>query len=206
MLHLEAIQPHTLGLLKRLMQDTFLKRFYLVGGTALALHYGHRISDDIDLFTDDDYELTALKAYVQKIYEADIYSETSIGIRCLIQNVKTDFLNYPYKTLHSPAVAEEIRMMTVPDIAAMKLAAINNRGAKRDFYDLYFLLHHYDLKELVSFFSLKFKITSLFSLYMSLTYFDDAEQDNSPVLLKDKQLTWPQIKKHIKQKVHEQVK
>ena len=206
MLHLEAIQPHTLGLLKKMMQDEFLKRFYLVGGTALALHYGHRTSEDIDLFTNEDYELTELKAYIQNTFKADIYFETSIGIRCMIQNVKTDFLNYPYQPLQPPSVTDEIRMMTVPDIAAMKLAAINNRGAKRDFYDLYFLLQEYDLKELVNFFSDKYKITSLFSLYMSLTYFDDAEQDNFPVLLKDKQLSWPQIKKFIEQKVHEQVR
>lgn len=206
MLYLEAIQPHTLGLLKKLMQDQFLSRFYLVGGTALALHFGHRVSDDIDLFTNENYELTTLKAHLQKTFTADIYFETTVGIRCIIRNVKTDFLNYPYLLLQPPVTIAEMRMMTVPDIAAMKLAAINNRGAKRDFYDLYFLLHQYELKEMVNFFSEKYKITSLFSLYMSLTYFEDAENENAPILLKDKNLTWPQVKKFIEQKVHEQLK
>jgi predicted nucleotidyltransferase component of viral defense system len=205
MLHLEAIQPDALGVLKKIMQDDYLKRFYLVGGTALALYYGHRISNDIDLFTDQHYELLELKAYVQKIFNADIYSESSIGIRCLIENIKTDFLNYPYQPIEPISFYNGYRLMTIPDISAMKLAAINNRGAKRDFYDLYFLFQHYSLQQLVEFFSRKYNITSLFSLYMSLTYFDDAEKDGDPILLINKNLTWSQVKKFIVQKVREQV-
>jgi predicted nucleotidyltransferase component of viral defense system len=189
-----------------MMQDTYLDKFCLVGGTALALRYGHRLSDDLDLFTYQHYNLTELKAYLQKKFDTDIYSESSIGIRCMIENIKIDFLNYPYAPIEENEIIDGIRMMKVPDIAAMKLGAINNRGAKRDFYDLYFLLQHYPLQQLIDFFSKKYKITSLLSLYMSLTYFEDAEQDNSPVLLKNKNLTWPQIKKFIEQKVHEAVK
>ncbi len=188
------------------MGDSYLNNFCLVGGTALALYYGHRISEDIDLFSQQDYDLTALKAHVQKNFGADIYFETSIGIRCMIDNVKTDFLNYPYPPIDKAVTNDGIRLLKVPDIAAMKLAAINNRGAKRDFYDLYFLLQHYSLRQLVEFFAKKFKITSLFSLYMSLTYFNDAEIEAEPILIKDKNLGWPQVKKFIEQKVHEVVK
>jgi predicted nucleotidyltransferase component of viral defense system len=201
MLYLESIQPGTLGILKKLMQDDFLKRFYLVGGTALALHLGHRISEDIDLFTDDHYELTELKAYLQKEYQADIYSESTIGIRCLIEGIKTDFLNYPYPAIEPVQIIQDLRFMAIPDIAAMKLAAINNRGAKRDFFDLYFLCRQFRLPQLIDFFTRKYKITSLFPLYTSLTYFDDAEKDTDPVLLKEKNLTWNQVKNFITQKV-----
>ncbi len=66
MLHLEAVQPGTLGLLKSIMQNPYLKNFNLVGGTALALQLGHRISEDIDLFTSTPYELVELKDHIQK--------------------------------------------------------------------------------------------------------------------------------------------
>ena len=102
------------------MQDNFLKDFNLVGGTALALHLGHRISEDIDLFTSNPYELSVLKKHIQKKYDADIYGETSIGIRCYINAIKTDFLNYPYPSIENSVVKEEIRMLQIPDIAAMK--------------------------------------------------------------------------------------
>lgn len=206
MLHLETVQPGTLGLLKLLMQDDYLKDFNLVGGTALALHLGHRMSDDIDLFTSSQYPLVYLKDYIQKNFSADVYAETPIGLRCYIQKVKTDFLNYPYPPMDETVTTEGIRMLQVPDIAAMKLSAINNRGAKRDFYDLYFLLHEFSLDELVKFFKKKYKISDSFSLLRSLSYFDDAEKDTDPVLLSGKKPTWHQVKKFIVVKVNEYVR
>jgi predicted nucleotidyltransferase component of viral defense system len=188
------------------MQDAYLKDFNLVGGTALALHLGHRMSDDIDLFTSNQYELVSLKDYIQKNFSADVYAETSIGLRCYIQKIKTDFLNYPYPPMEKTVTNDGIRMLQVADIAAMKLSAINNRGAKRDFYDLYFLLHEYNLDELVKFFTKKYKISDPFSLLRSLSYFDDAEKDTDPVLLSSKKLNWPQVKKFIVEKVNEYVR
>lgn len=205
MLHLETIKPSTLGLLKSLMNDAYLKEFNLVGGTALALHLGHRISEDLDMFTSKPFELVTLKDYIQKKYSADVYAETSIGLRCFIKDVKTDFLNYPYPPLSEAITIDGLRMLQVPDIASMKLSAINSRGAKRDFYDLYFLLHQYTLQELVKFFMAKYKMSDPFSLIRSLTYFGDAEKDPNPILLTNKKLTWPQVKKFILKKVNEYV-
>ncbi|MFM7853523.1 MAG: nucleotidyl transferase AbiEii/AbiGii toxin family protein [Flammeovirgaceae bacterium] len=192
-----------MGLLKSLMNDDYLRDFNLVGGTALALHLGHRMSDDIDLFTSQSYELVSLKDYIQRKFSADVYAETSIGLRCYIQRVKTDFLNYPYAPLQPPVTVEGIRMLQVPDIASMKLSAINNRSAKRDFYDLYFLLQTYSLENLIKFFLTKYKINDPFSLIRSLTYFDDAEKDIDPVLILKKDLTWLKVKKFIGTKVNE---
>jgi predicted nucleotidyltransferase component of viral defense system len=179
------------------MQDSFLGNFYLVGGTALALHFGHRISEDIDLFSDSAYQLLELKNHIQNKYEADVYGESTIGLRCYIQEVKTDFLNYPYPVMTKPKYVDGLRILTVPDIAAMKIAAINNRGAKRDFYDLYFLLDNFKMQELVGFFSKKYKVQNLFSIYRSLTYYEDAEADADPVLLLNKSLTWEMVKERL---------
>ena len=205
MLHLEAVQPSTLGLLKLLMSDPYLKDFNLVGGTALALNIGHRISEDIDLFTDKHYELISLKDHIQKKYSADVYGETSIGLRCYINKIKADFLNYPYALLEDSTTIEGIRLLQLSDIAAMKLSAISNRGAKRDFYDLYFLLHQFSLNDLTKFYLTKYKMKDPFSLLRSLTYFDDAEKDTDPVLISKAKLTWVQVKKFIQKKINQQV-
>ncbi len=206
MLHLEAVQPGTLGLLKSLMNDPYLKDFNLVGGTALALHIGHRISEDIDLFTSNAYDLLPLKDHIQKKYSADVYAETSIGLRCYIQKIKTDFLNYPYPPIEDAVSIEGIRLLQLPDIACMKLSAIHNRGAKRDFYDLYFLLQQFNLRELTKLYLKKYKMSDPFSLYRSLTYFDDAENDLDPVLIGESKLKWEQVKKSIEKKIHNEVR
>ena len=81
------------------------------------------------------------------------------------------------------------------DIAAMKLAAITGRGTKKDFIDLYFLLKQYSLSEIVSFYKNKYADGSVFLVMKSLTYFDDADREQPPVMLK--QISWTKAKKAI---------
>ena len=81
-----------------------------------------------------------------------------------------------------------------------------NRRAKKDFYDLYYILQYYNLDQLAELYKNKFKVADILPLLKSLLYFGDAENELPPDLLKDKQLTWPQVKKFIVQQVKEQVK
>lgn len=82
------------------------------------------------------------------------------------------------------------------DIACMKVDAIMGRGRKKDFYDLYFLLKHFSLMEIMKWYSEMFQHTTLFHVYKSLTWFEDADQDGD-IELFEKKHTWDKVKKAI---------
>ena len=208
MLQYSAIDKGTLELLKSLMQQDFLSDFNLVGGTALALHIGHRISIDIDLFTDKEFNPGEMRAQLEQKYKLADVVENKAGLTQKIeypQNsnnfVKVDVVKYPYKLINPPITSEDIRLLSKEDIIPMKFAAVANRGSKKDFYDIYFLLHQYTLNEMVSFFEKKFSNYNNFYVIKSLTYFEDAEKDLNPKVLE--KCTWDEVKQFIQSKVQE---
>ena len=96
---------------------------------------------------------------------------------------------------------DSIRLLSIDDIIPMKLSAIANRGVKKDFYDLYFLLEQRSLEEMLNLFQTKFSDINQFHIIKSLTYFEDAESNPNPHTLKD--LTWQEVKNKIIQTVNE---
>ena len=90
---------------------------------------------------------------------------------------------------------DTLRLAGVEDIAAMKLAAITNRGTKKDFIDLYFLLKQYGLEELLDFYKNKYHDGSIFLVIKSLSYFDDAEEEAMPDMCVA--IKWKDVKDHI---------
>ena len=111
-----------------------------------------------------------------------------------------DIVHYPHPLIRDIDFIDEIRMYSDEDIIAMKLNAILGRGKKKDFWDLYELLHHYSFKEMISFHEQKFPEQNLLiSIPQAITYFEDAEESEEPISLKGQ--TWDEIKKFIRQKV-----
>lgn len=200
MLHRKAVLPATLELLTEIMSKDALSDFYLAGGTALALQIGHRISVDLDLFGNRPF------APQDILYELEDYKPVSImaqskNILILnVKGVKVDFVNYKYPLIMDPIEMDGLRLLSVQDIAAMKLSAIAGRGRKRDFYDLFFLLQLFSLDELIAFYLKKYEEGSELMLARSLVYFDDAEEDDDPRLLQSG-LNWDSIKRKILQEV-----
>ena len=86
-------------------------------------------------------------------------------------------------------------MKTIRDIACMKLAALSGRGAKKDFYDIYFLLQMFPLEVMLEWFKQKTGQTTVIHIIRSLGYFDEAEDSATPELLKP--VTWTKVKKTI---------
>jgi predicted nucleotidyltransferase component of viral defense system len=206
MLHLETVSSSTLGLLKNLQSIKQLSGMRLVGGTSLALQKGHRISEDLDLFgfnikEDNVSVLAALKAEGLKI---DIRKQTSNMLIMMIENVKVDMVNYPYPWIDKAISESEITLAGKKDIAAMKLSAITNRGTKKDFVDLFYLLNDFTLSEMIGFYNHKYPDASLFMLLKSLNFFDDAEENEMPTML-DNSFTWEQMKTKIEKEVLEQI-
>jgi len=200
MLQTRTIEPGTLELLKKLMSIPFLDSFYLVGGTALALQFGHRMSIDIDLFTQDDFDNNHLIEILSKSFDISIEFENKNMVITYINNIKVDFVKMGYPILFEPLLIENIRMLDIRDIAAMKLKAIAQRGSKKDFFDIYFFLQQMKIESMLQLFKRKFEQHELFYIIKSLTYFNDAENDADPVLF-DKDITWAKVKTLINEKV-----
>ena len=195
MLHLETIEPKTLELLKRLQVLPIFENSRLVGGTALALQLGHRKSIDLDIFG-------TINASPEEIQDACAYagsleiSKTSKNINIYwVDGIKVDCVNYPYEWLEESEVLGGVRLATISDIAAMKISAIINRGTKKDFIDLFFLLKEMSLNHILDLYDQKYSDGSRFIAIKSLTYFEDAESDPMPYMFSD--VTWEEVKNSI---------
>jgi len=197
MLQFDALRPDTLDVLKLVMAEPTLKDFTLAGGTALALLYGHRISEDIDLFDWEKFDVDYLLNDLSSKINIDIKLKTPIGAHIFINKVKTDLVYFPIRPIRKRIEIEGIRLLNDEDIAAMKLNAFANRGARKDFYDLYFLLQKFNINKLIELFKEKFKTQDVFGLTRSLTYFEEAETENDVILLREKSLTWQDVKQRI---------
>ena len=118
-----------------------------------------------------------------------------------IDGVKVDFVTYTAPWLDPPVEEDCVRLAGLRDIAAMKLFAIANRGTRKDFVDIHFLLSRFRLAEMVAFFRAKYPDASLFPVFRSLVYFDDAETDFPPSMLVP--FNWDQAKSDLRAAVEE---
>lgn len=197
MLYTSTVEPYTLGLLKRLMAEEELNNFNLVGGTALSLQIGHRKSIDLDFFTTEDFEAQEILSFLQSAsYEVQVLVLKKQTLIVNIENIKVDFIRFRYPFAHKVNVVDGIRLAHVQDIACMKIDAIVGRGRKKDFYDLYFLLKQFTLLELMNCYSQMFQHSTLFHVYKSLIWFEDADLDGD-INAMNKKETWEKAKKTI---------
>ena len=199
MLHYETIDTPTLELLKQLMQIPALENLRLVGGTGLALQKGHRKSVDIDLFGAIDADEVELMNSLSVFNDLKTSQQTKNIKVFSINNIKTDIVNYPYPWLFPVIETNGIRLADIRDVAAMKVAAITNRGTKKDFIDLYFLLKDFTVGDIVNFYLTKYNDGSEFLALRSLVYFSDAESDLMPEMLMPAE--WESVKLQIKNEV-----
>ncbi|MDD4460386.1 MAG: nucleotidyl transferase AbiEii/AbiGii toxin family protein [Proteiniphilum sp.] len=199
MLHMETVESDTLDLVKRIQALPVLSETRLVGGTALALQLGHRLSIDLDFFgTWQDRNLQpALESC-----GAVIRTGGSGRLQFYeIDKVKVDFVTYECPWLRNPVVEDEIRMAHIEDIAAMKLEAVTSRGKKKDFMDIAFLLDQFDIRRMLDLYQKKYPSGLMLLVLRSLVYFDDAEDDPMPMMLKP--LDWETTKERIRQAVRQ---
>ena len=200
MLSYSTVEPNTLALLKSLMEENAFSDMRLVGGTALALQYGHRQSIDLDFFGELSCDIEDTKAVLSKHGQVTILKETETIRIYIVNNIKVDFVHYNcYPWIEEAIVEDGIRLASAKDIAAMKINAIEGRGTRKDFVDIYFLLKHFTLSEIISFYKEKYPNYSDFRALMSLTYFEDAEQQPMPRML-DKTV-WTDMQQKILEEV-----
>lgn len=199
MLSYKTVESNTLELLKKLTKEPFLAKTRLVGGTALALQYGHRMSIDLDFFGIIEEDSIAIKEVLSNIGKTSVFKETTNIKIYTVNGIKVDFVNYKYPWIDTIIEKDGLRLASPKDIAAMKINAIEGRGTKKDFIDMYFLLKHYSLEEILIFYAKKYPENSQFRALMSLSYFEDAEKELMPKMFSS--IEWEEMKDFILDKV-----
>ena len=187
------------------MSMPVLEGHALVGGTALALRYGHRMSVDLDLFG-STYEHDLLKEALHHEFGSAFHYEPgrgrAIGLFCYVDGVKVDIVKYPHARISAIEQHGAIRMYADEDIGAMKIQALLGRGKKKDFWDLHTLLQHHDLNKIMDWHRTKYPDQLLaISIPSAITYFTDAEDSEDPISLQGQ--TWEGVKASIQRSVRD---
>lgn len=204
MLHTETVAETTLDILNRLLSLPDLATFGLVGGTNLSLRFGHRISVDLDLFTAQPFDLSAVQEAIRAVFPRAIgLSARKQTLLLIIEQVKVDLLLHDYPHLQPIEVVNGIRLVSLPDVIAMKLGAVAGRGAKKDFWDIDRLLRQYTLAEMIQFYTQKYPRSDPGQVVRSLVYFEDAEEQENPIDLQG--TDWALVKMRITSAVQQYV-
>ena len=183
-----TVNKRLLNILRKINNDNFFKDYYLVGGTALSLQIGHRISEDLDFFSFKGLENNLLYDHVRSNICKDIEITNQSGrilqLYSKKENIKIDFVNEPYKPIENILNIDGIKLLGLNDISAMKIAAIGQRGNQaKDFVDVYFLLNYMSMDKIMENFKKRCKITDILHYIRSLIYFDDV-----------KNVSWEEVK------------
>ncbi|MEM9481504.1 MAG: nucleotidyl transferase AbiEii/AbiGii toxin family protein [Verrucomicrobiota bacterium] len=187
--------------MRRLSGAEELQKFALVGGTSLALRFGHRLSVDLDFLTEEDFVNEELYNFLSDEFSFERRRAGATGISGFIDGVELDFAKYRYGLVRPPETVEGIRMLALEDVVQMKLAAITNRGLKKDFYDLALLIEKFGLETITGYYTKKYPEAELFMLLRSMTFFDDAEENEDPVSLDGSE--WEEVKTRVRNAVKE---
>lgn len=150
-LHLETVTPGMQQVLTTLMDIPALQYFRLVGGTALALQLGHRVSVDLDLFTDRSTDFEELGRSIHTVFPgAILLTRSANGQTWSIEGIKCDLFDWKIPFLHQPHIAGNWRLASIEDIAAYKLEAFADRKSEKDFRDIAEILRHRSFGTVVS--------------------------------------------------------
>ncbi len=213
MLYYSTVSPDLKSVLKIVMDSDILKPFRLVGGTSLSLQLGHRISIDIDLFTDSDYgslNFEDIETFLKSKFSFIVFSSelTSFGKSYFIGSsennaVKLDvFYSDPF--IDDELLIDNFRLASLKDITAMKIEVIQNGGRKKDFWDLHELLNYFSLQEMLAFHKIRYPFSHDSDLIIkNFTNFQIADEDFEVLCLKGKH--WEVIKsdfENLIKKIH----
>src|SRR3990167_4234875 len=196
----KTLLPDTIRAIKLVSDVPIVKQAYLAGGTALALQLGHRISVDLDFFTQQEFNETELSTKLSSLPEFIQDGTAQWTVWGRIGQTKFSAFYYKYPLLKKTLSFEEIQLASLADIAAMKIHAIEERGTRRDFIDVYFLSKKYALEDMLSFYQKKYAVLEghLYSILRALDYFEDAEQESQmPKMLTT--VNWEEVKEYFRE-------
>jgi predicted nucleotidyltransferase component of viral defense system len=209
MLYYSTVNDLLKNSLLHLMQSEVFDNFRLVGGTALSLQVGHRVSIDIDLFSDAEYgtlDFKGIEKYLKENFQFVDFLDTipSMGKSYSIgknkeNTVKLD-LYYTDNYIQPSIEIDGIRMATIEEIIAMKMEVVQGGGRKKDFWDLHDLLESYDIGQMLNLHEQRYPYTHDRELIIqNFTSFEQADEDFNPICFKGKY--WEFIKEDFEEVV-----
>ena len=189
-----GVSKDTQGNLALLGKQSWVAPFYLAGGTACSLYFGHRFSFDLDFFTTKPFDPKIITQNLRPLGKLAVDQDNEGTFLGKLNTIKISFFIYPYPLLFKPDTYQHIAIADIRDIACMKIDAIGSRGTKRDFIDLFFICRQHTLLDLFSLFRKKYKEVdyNLFHLVKSLSYFVSAEEDDMPQMIE--KISWEEVK------------
>jgi predicted nucleotidyltransferase component of viral defense system len=192
--HRKVIDAETERALESLRSLDILDRFYLAGGTGLALRLGHRRSDDLDFFSAAPVDTEWLIRKMKTLSGFAVAAVAPDTLHATLTRTKVSFLAYPYPVLFRCATFHGVNVADPRDVACMKLAAIASRGSRRDFIDLYFVAKQHSVLQVLEWFQQKYAQVnySLTHILKSLNYFEIADKHPMPNMLSP--LSWEEVK------------
>ena len=208
-LHKNTVSDNLWTSLNKLMKIEELKSFRLVGGTSLSLQIGHRMSVDIDLFTDAPYDSIDFDRIDEVIcstfptVEMGYGGNNSMGKSYFVGTSKEDLVKldifYTDSFVFPLLIEQGIRFARLEEVAAMKLEVIGNNGRKKDFWDLHELMDHFSLNQMIEFYKKRYPYSlTKKEIISQLTFFDNADEDFDPICLRNKY--WGLIKLDFEEK------
>jgi len=181
MLQTDSVSPALWHTLLELNKSSLFENYFLVGGTALSLQIGHRISEDIDLFTRQDINKDEIIDFMNKKFAGNVQITNiqNLILQMVVNGVKVDFVKYDFPLIEDVFNENGIKYLGIKDISAMKLLATANRGNHaKDFVDIFFLLKKMSLTEMFDYFRQKFNQIDVSIVKRSLIYFDDVPKNS----------------------------
>lgn len=177
-----------------------MEKYYLAGGTALALHIGHRYSHDLDFFSNQDELESQSRQNMLKNLETlnlKIIENHDGNLLITLEDILVGFFSYDYKLIEPTSSLEGINLASLVDIGLMKLDAIISRGSRKDYYDLYFISQHHSLTDILKLSEEKYPHSRDFNLMAveSLLQFENADRDHQPQLIDT--IPWDSIKQYF---------
>ncbi len=198
--HLEGLNSKQVKILRSAGRILAECGFYLGGGTALAIYFGHRTSVDLDWFLPTGLgDALVLADSLRSDGLAFATTQTGPGtLHGKIWGVRVSFLEFRYPLLRPLTPWKEMgcSLASLDDLACMKLSAIAQRGERKDFCDIYFLgTRHRSLREMLQLYRRKFNVRDISPVLYGLSYFDDAQGERMPRMLS--RVPWGTMKKTI---------
>jgi hypothetical protein len=205
-LHWNTIAPVMRSVWQGFSSSGIAAEFYLAGGTALSLQLGHRLSVDLDFFSQTQSDVPALIEPLRHALKdfSPVLADRSWGnLVFLADNVRVGFYGYGYNLVKPLLKIDDFSLASMEDIGLMKLDALLSRASRKDFHDLYELCKRIELRELLKLAPQKFPDVRDFEAQVArhLAYFDRAEQE-SPVPLIE-QVEWDTVKDWFRQQARD---
>jgi hypothetical protein len=201
-----GLAPEQLAALDRIRVLKEASSLHLAGGSAVVFHFNHRRSEDLDLFsTSAELDFEAIRLAFGEVFpDLAIRASTDATLKVVMGDATIDIVRYPYPPLQPPVPGPGgFPVAGLRDLAAMKLAAISNRGIRRDFWDLFTIARSgVSLAEMTRDYLAKFgrQASDLYHVFRSLAYFADAELDPILPAMMTEDL-WSEIKAYFEREV-----